>query len=81
MTMAARKERWCGLEDTVVHDQEDTLSEQGEAIENDVVIEEQEEQAHNELTRKWKLKNLTKFLEESKPQENCSFVYQNAKIE
>lgn len=43
--MAARKERWCGLEDTVVHDQEDTLSEQGEAIENDVAIEEQEEQA------------------------------------
>lgn len=58
MTMAARRERerWCGLEDTVVHDQEDTLSEQGEAIENDVVIEEQEEQAHTELTRKRKLK-------------------------
>lgn len=65
----------------MVHDQEDTLSEQGEAIENDVVIEEQVEQAHNELTKKRKLKNLTKFLEESKPQENCSFVYQNTKIE
>ena len=72
-----------GLEDTVVPDQDDTLSEQGDAIENDVVIEEQEEIVHSELTRKQKLKSLTKLLDKNnydstQPQENRSFVCQDA---
>ena len=54
-----------GLQDTLVAAQGDAVAEQGDAIENVVVVEEEEEQAPTELTRSQKFKSLTEVLDEN----------------